>query len=138
MRFAMPSALSPQPLPQAFSGDVGHDEVDQPTDFLHSMDWHDSGMGEPGGGSGFTQEALAQRPAYGKGRRQELDGDEPVKSDVTCQIDNPHAATAKFALEGVPANERFLQLKKERVEWRRDRHSAPTDRQGWGTVALLQ
>ena len=114
--FCRQRAHASQPIGQRFARDVRHDEPREVTRFGHFMNGHDVGVKALGRQTRFPQEPAAHVLAGGQRRRQQLDGHGTFENDVAGEVDDTHAAAAKFAFKGEATGDGGLQGDERRVD----------------------
>ncbi len=102
-------AAATHPCPQRLPVDQGHDQEGASPLRLDGVDRHDVRVRQTGRRAGFVQEAGARGRIGRELGMEKLDGNGTVQFHVTRQIDRPHPAPPEFALEGVAAQDGFLQ-----------------------------
>ena len=102
-------AATTHPCPQRLPIDQGHHQKWPGALGFDGVDRHDVRVRQPGRRAGLVQEAGARGRIGREVGVQKLDGDRTVQFDVTRQIDRAHAASPELALEGVAAQDGFLQ-----------------------------
>ena len=105
-----PGALHPPR--QRLAVDAGHDEEDQPVDFVGEVDRHDVRVVELGGRARLAQEALTDVIPGGDIRPQQLDRDRAIEAYLPGPEDEPHPPAAELGFQRIPAGQRLLQRQK--------------------------
>ena len=83
-----------EPALQRRPAHIGHDEIGQPLQLRHAVDFHHVVMNHRGGGLGFTRETLPCRAAAAQMGRQHLDRDVPVQRGIKRLEHDAHSAGA--------------------------------------------
>ncbi len=99
--------LTREPITQALTRHVLHDEVQQAARFARRIHGNDVRMTEPGYRPRLLNEALPDLGAGADLGRDDLDRDRPVEGLIPSEEDRAHAALSKRPLDAVLPGERL-------------------------------